>query len=72
MKKVTILLCMLSIFLCGCNVRKHETIVIYSRKDMIADNININLKSGYWVEDYDIDYENNVVTLKLYEEEVNN
>ena len=62
---------MLSIILCGCK-RKHETIEVYSKDDFIFDNININLKSGYWVKDYNIDYENNVVTFNLYEEELSN
>ena len=62
---------MLSIILCGCK-RKHETIEIYSKNGFIFDNININLKSGYWVKDYNIDYENNVVTFNLYEEELSN
>ena len=52
-------------------IRRRETIEIYSRGSTIGDNININLKSGYWVKDFSIDYENYVVTLNLYEEELN-
>jgi hypothetical protein len=71
MKRIIFLLFMLSTILCGCS-NKTETIEIYSRGGTIGDNININLKSGYWVKDFSIDYENNVVTLNLYEEELNN
>ena len=31
----------------------------------IFDDSTINLKEGYWVRDYNIDYENGVVTLNL-------
>ena len=72
MKKSVILLFMLSIILCGCTTRNNETIEIHSKGNTIGDNININLKNGYWVKDYNIDYENNVVTLNLYEEELSN
>lgn len=48
----------------GC-ANKHETITINSRDNFIFDDITINLKEGYWVRDYNIDYENGVVTLNL-------
>lgn len=44
---------------------KHETITIDSKSDWIFDDITINLKEGYWVRDYSIDYENGIVTLNL-------
>lgn len=69
MKKIIILLFALSTILCGCTARNNETIQIYSRYNTIGDDININLKSGYWVKDYNVDYENNVITLNLYKEE---
>ena len=71
MKKIIILIFVLSTILCGCK-REHETIEVYSKDQLVFDNIIINLKSGYWVKDYNIDYENNVVTLNLYEEEISN
>jgi serine protease inhibitor len=69
MKRMFVLMIILLTLLCGCK-RKNETVIVYSRKDISYDNININLKSGYWVEDYNIDYENNVITLNLYEDDV--
>lgn len=48
---------------------KREHITIYSKTYWVADNINIDLKEGYWVEDYDIDYANNQVVLHLEEVE---
>lgn len=69
MKKIIILIFMLSAVLCGCTA-SNETIEVYSKSTFVFDNININLKRGYWVEDYDIDYENNVIILDLYKEEL--
>ena len=69
-KNIIVLILILSFVLCGCTARNNETIEIYSKGSTLDDNININLKSGYWVKDFNIDYENNVVTLNLYEEEV--
>lgn len=71
MKIIIILIFVLSTILCGCE-NEHETIEIYSKDETVFDNININLKSGYWVKDYNIDYENNVIILNLYEEELGN
>ena len=68
-KNIIVLILILSFVLCGCTARNNETIEIYSKGNTIGDNININLKSGYWVKDYNIDYENNVVTLNLYVDE---
>jgi hypothetical protein len=48
----------------GC-ANKHETITISSHDDFIFDDITINLKEGYWVRDYNIDYENGVVIINL-------
>lgn len=67
--KKKILAVVLGLTLCfgmtGC-ANKHETITISSSDDlMIFDDITINLKEGYWVRDYNIDYENGVVTLNL-------
>lgn len=66
--KKKILAVVLGLTLClgmtGC-ANKHETITISSSGDLIFDNITINLKEGYWVRDYNIDYENGVVTLNL-------
>lgn len=68
MKKIIFaLLVLLATGLCGCS-HKNESIVIYSRTNNVNDNININLISGYWVQDFSVDYENKVVTLNLYEE----
>lgn len=44
---------------------KYETITICSHDNFIFDDSTINLKEGYWVRDYNIDYENGVVTLNL-------
>lgn len=66
--KKKILAVVLGLALClgmtGC-ANKHETITINSRDDLIFDDITINLKEGYWVRDYNIDYENGVITLNL-------
>lgn len=66
--KKKILSVVLGLTLCfgmtGC-ANKHETITINSYDDFIFDDINISLKEGYWVRDYNIDYENGVVTLNL-------
>lgn len=66
--KKKILAVVLGLTLCfglsGC-VNKHETITINSHDDFIFDDITINLKEGYWVRDYNIDYENGVVILNL-------
>ena len=68
MKKIIFaLLVLLTTGLCGCS-HKNESIVIYGRTNNTNDNININLIPGYWVQDFSVDYENNVVTLGLYEE----
>lgn len=48
----------------GC-ANKHETITVNSKDDWIFDDVTINLKEGYWVRDYNIDYENGVITLNL-------
>ena len=48
----------------GC-ANKYETITICSHDNFIFDDSTINLKEGYWVRDYNIDYENGVVTLNL-------
>lgn len=66
-KKMAFIVLLLLTMLCGC-ANEHETIEIYSKDDLIFDDININLKSGYWVKDYSIDYENNVVVLNLYQD----
>lgn len=50
--------------LTGC-ANKNETITINSKEDWVFDDITINLKEGYWVRDYNIDYENGVITLNL-------
>lgn len=55
---------MVTTSLTGC-ANKHETITINSKSDWIFDDITINLKEGYWIRDYSIDYENGVVTLNL-------
>lgn len=73
MKKIIILIFILSTILCTilCGRKAScETITVYSRSTFVFDNIDINLKRGYWVEDYDIDYENNVIILDLYKEEL--
>lgn len=66
--KKKILAVVLGLTLCfgmtGCS-NKHETITINSHDDLFFDNITINLKEGYWVRDYNIDYENGVITLNL-------
>lgn len=66
--KKKILAVVLGLTLCfgmtGC-ANKHETITISSYDDFIFDDITINLKEGYWVRDYNIDYENGVVILNL-------
>jgi hypothetical protein len=66
--KKKILSVVLGLTLCfgmtGC-ANKHETITINSYDDFIFDDITISLKEGYWVRDYNIDYENGVVTLNL-------
>lgn len=66
--KKKILAVVLGLALClgmtGC-ANKHETITINSKSDWIFDDIAINLKEGYWVRDYGIDYENGIVTLNL-------
>ena len=66
--KKKILAFVLGLTLCfgmtGC-ANKHETITINSKSDWIFDDITINLKEGYWVRDYSIDYENGIVTLNL-------
>ena len=48
----------------GC-ANKYETITIANHDNFTFDDININLKEGYWVRDYNIDYENGVITLNL-------
>lgn len=48
---------------------KREHIEVFSKTYWVSDNINIDLKEGYWVEDYDIDYNNNRVVLHLEEVE---
>ena len=68
MKKIIILLFALSTILCGCTA-SNETIEVYSKSTFIFDNININLQRGYWVKDYNVDYDNNVITLNLYKDE---
>ena len=66
--KKKILVVVLGFILCfgmtGC-ANKHETITINSKNDWIFDDIAINLKEGYWVRDYSIDYKNGIVTLNL-------
>lgn len=66
--KKKILAVILGLTLCfgmtGC-ANKHETITINSYDDFIFDDITISLKEGYWVRDYNIDYENGVVILNL-------
>ena len=59
-----ILVLTLCLGMTGCT-NKHEIITINSKEDWIFDDITINLKEGYWVRDYNIDYENGVVTLNL-------
>ena len=54
----------LSFGMTGC-ANKHETITVDSKSDWIFDDITINLKEGYWVRDYSIDYEKGIVTLNL-------
>lgn len=68
-KKIIILLIALSTILCGCCKSRNEIIAVYGKSVFIFDNININLKNGYWVRDYHIDYENNVITFDLDKEE---
>lgn len=66
--KKKVLAVVLGLALClgmtGC-ANEHETITINSHDDWIFDNITVNLKEGYWVRDYNIDYENGVVILNL-------
>lgn len=59
-----------TVCLSSCNMdSKREHITIYSKTYWVDDNINIDLKEGFWVEDYDIDYNNNRVVLHLTEED---
>ena len=60
--------------LTGCtdnNYNDHETIVVNGKSMLRDDNININLKKGYWIRDYTIDYDKGQVIMNL-EKENNN
>lgn len=66
-KKILVIMLVVGIVttsLTGC-ANKNETITVNSKEDWIFDDITINLKEGYWVRDYNIDYENGVITLNL-------
>lgn len=55
--------------LTGCT--NHEKIIANGKSILIDDNININLKKGYWIRDYTIDYDKEQVIMNL-EKENNN
>ena len=60
--------------LTGCtddSLNDHETIVVNGKSIFNEDNININLKKGYWIRDYTIDYDKGQVIINL-EKENNN
>jgi hypothetical protein len=60
--------------LTGCtnnDLHNHETIVAYGKSIFRDDDININLKKGYWIKDYTIDYDKGQVIINL-EKENNN
>ena len=52
-------------------VNDHEKIVANGKTISNEDNININLKKGYWIRDYTIDYDKGKVIINL-EKENNN
>ena len=53
----------------SCN--DHERIVANGKSISTEDNININLKKGYWIRDYAIDYDKGQIIINL-EKENNN
>ena len=60
--------------LTGCtsdDLNDHETIVVNGKSMLRDDNININLKKGYWIRDYTINYDKGQVIINL-EKENNN
>ena len=60
--------------LTGCtddSLNDHETIIVNGKSIFNEDNININLKKGYWIRDYTIDYDKGQVIMNL-EKENNN
>lgn len=60
--------------LTGCtngDLNSHETIVANGKSIRRDDDININLKKGYWIRDYTIDYDKGQVIINL-EKENNN
>ena len=60
--------------LIGCtddSFNDHETIVVNGKSIFNEDNININLKKGYWIRDYTIDYDKGQIIINL-EKENNN
>ena len=60
--------------LTGCtndDLNNHETIVANGKSIRRDDDININLKKGYWIRDYAIDYDKGQIIINL-EKENNN
>ena len=47
---------------------KSDFISIHGKTAEVSDNMNVQLKNGWFVEDYDIDYDNGAVILYIYKE----
>lgn len=68
MKKTIFMIILSCMFLTGCN-RKADTITIEGRATDVFDNSIIQLKEGWFVEEYSIDYENKQIILRIEEVE---
>lgn len=66
MKKVIFVIMLSCMLLTGCN-RKGDTITIEGRTTDVFDNSIIQLKEGWFVEEYSIDYENKQIIFHIGE-----
>lgn len=64
MKKLLIAFVLCSTLLTGCEYDS-DRIYITGRTDNSIDDININLRNGWFVNGYSIDYESKTVTLQI-------
>lgn len=67
-KKIAIFLCMIGVCSCltGCD-NKHDMIEVWNKSNWCFDNINIEIKEGYFYDDHEkFTVDENTVAVTIY------
>lgn len=69
MKRLCLCSLIVGLLLTGCGENRSEIIELYGHTIFDTDNSTIQLKDGYFVRDYSIDYENKTIVMNLERDE---